>query len=225
MTTPLSYSLPLSLPPFLSQQEIGGDTAEFMGHLIKLRADRMAINITVNSIGTPLNEVRPVDGRMYLHVCASAFAFHTIYIHLHNPPHQPQTSTPPKHSPRCARPARSSFPTIPHTHAITPPHHIYTHTYTQSPPPHINPKHPHTPKNQPSMRATRQKLFPAVGYLYPAGSQKLADVTDESQIEGALSAVPEYQKLYNSISVRGFGVWVWGKGYMGGCVAHQTDAL
>ncbi len=30
-----------------------------MGHLIKLRADRMATNITVNSIGTPLNEVRP----------------------------------------------------------------------------------------------------------------------------------------------------------------------
>ena len=143
-------------------QEIGGDTAEFMGHLIKLRADRMAINITVNSIGTPLNEVRPVDGCLYLYVCASAFAFRTIYIHIHNPP--PPTPTP--------------TPNI------------------------------HTPQTQPSMRSTRQKLFPAVGYLYPAGSQKLADVTDESQIEGALSAVPEYQKLYNSISVRGLGLWV-----------------
>ena len=42
----------------LCVQEIGGETAEFMGHLIKLRADRMAINITINSLGTPLNEVR-----------------------------------------------------------------------------------------------------------------------------------------------------------------------
>lgn len=58
------------------------------------------------------------------------------------------------------------------------------------------------------MRSTRQKLYPSVGYLYPAGSQKLADVTDESQIEGALSAVPEYQKLYSSISVR-VGGWVY----------------
>ena len=36
---------------------MGGTTAEIMGHLIMLRADRMAISITVNSIGTPLNEV------------------------------------------------------------------------------------------------------------------------------------------------------------------------
>lgn len=89
-------------------QAIGGETAEFMGHLIKLRADRMAVNIAVNSIGTPLNE--------------------------------------------------------------------------------------------PAMRSTRQKLFPAVGYLYPAGTARLAEVTDEGQMEGALSAVPEYQKLYASIA-------------------------
>jgi V-type H+-transporting ATPase subunit d len=54
------------------------------------------------------------------------------------------------------------------------------------------------------MRATRQRLFPSVGYLYPAGTQRLADVTDESQIEPALSAVPEYAKLYASIAVRFF---------------------
>ena len=51
------------------------------------------------------------------------------------------------------------------------------------------------------MRTTRQRLYPAVGYLYPAGTDKLANVTDETGIEGALSAVPEYQKLYASLAV------------------------
>jgi V-type H+-transporting ATPase subunit d len=51
------------------------------------------------------------------------------------------------------------------------------------------------------MRNTRQKLYPSIGYLYPAGTARLADVTDESNIEQALGAVPEYQKLYASISV------------------------
>eukprot|EP00624_Nannochloropsis_granulata_P001556 evm.model.NODE_17712_length_11926_cov_30.118900.1 len=50
------------------------------------------------------------------------------------------------------------------------------------------------------MRSTRHKLFPAVGYLYPAGTARLAEITDEGQMEGALSAVPEYQKLYASIA-------------------------
>lgn len=89
-------------------QDIGGVTAEFMGHLLKLRADRMAMSITINSMGTPLNE--------------------------------------------------------------------------------------------PAMRATRQKLYPSIGYLYPAGTNKLAEVTEDGQIEAALSAVPEYQKLYSSLS-------------------------
>ena len=43
--------LPPPLPPLLVVcvcQAIGGETAKFMGHLIKLRADRIAINITVN---------------------------------------------------------------------------------------------------------------------------------------------------------------------------------
>jgi len=50
------------------------------------------------------------------------------------------------------------------------------------------------------MRSTRHKLYPSVGYLYPAGTARLADITDEGQLEGALSAVPEYQKLYASIA-------------------------
>uniref|UniRef100_M4BMZ7 Methyltransferase type 11 domain-containing protein n=1 Tax=Hyaloperonospora arabidopsidis (strain Emoy2) TaxID=559515 RepID=M4BMZ7_HYAAE len=37
-------------------QEIGGDTAVIMGEILKARADRIAINITLNSFGTPLNE-------------------------------------------------------------------------------------------------------------------------------------------------------------------------
>ncbi|RLN83288.1 hypothetical protein BBJ28_00012926 [Nothophytophthora sp. Chile5] len=37
-------------------QKIGGDTAIIMGEILKARADRIAINITLNSFGTPLNE-------------------------------------------------------------------------------------------------------------------------------------------------------------------------
>jgi len=35
---------------------LGGDTAEIMGELLRVRADSNAINITLNSFGTPLNE-------------------------------------------------------------------------------------------------------------------------------------------------------------------------
>lgn len=37
-------------------QKLGGDTAEIMGNLLKVRADTNAINITLNSFGTSLNE-------------------------------------------------------------------------------------------------------------------------------------------------------------------------
>jgi len=37
-------------------EKIGGDTAEVMCALLRARADRAAINITLNSFGTPLNE-------------------------------------------------------------------------------------------------------------------------------------------------------------------------
>lgn len=35
---------------------LGGETAEYMGGMLRARADRAAINITLNSFGTPLNE-------------------------------------------------------------------------------------------------------------------------------------------------------------------------
>jgi len=37
-------------------QKLGGETAEIMGDLLRVRADTNAINITLNSFGTPLNE-------------------------------------------------------------------------------------------------------------------------------------------------------------------------
>jgi len=37
-------------------EKLGGETAELMGELLRVRADTTAINITVNSFGTPLNE-------------------------------------------------------------------------------------------------------------------------------------------------------------------------
>jgi V-type H+-transporting ATPase subunit d len=37
-------------------EKIGGETAKIMGDLLKVRADTNAINITLNSFGTPLNE-------------------------------------------------------------------------------------------------------------------------------------------------------------------------
>lgn len=37
-------------------QKLGGETAEIMGELLRVRADTNAINITLNSFGTPLNE-------------------------------------------------------------------------------------------------------------------------------------------------------------------------
>lgn len=41
----------------MNSQKVGGDTAVVMGEILKARADAMAINITLNSFGTPLNEV------------------------------------------------------------------------------------------------------------------------------------------------------------------------
>lgn len=37
-------------------EKLGGETATIMGELLKVRADTNAINITLNSFGTPLNE-------------------------------------------------------------------------------------------------------------------------------------------------------------------------
>jgi len=42
--------------------ELGGDTATVMGDLLKAKADQRAINVTLNSFGTPLNEASMRDG-------------------------------------------------------------------------------------------------------------------------------------------------------------------
>jgi V-type H+-transporting ATPase subunit d len=42
--------------------ELGGNTAVVMGEILKAKADQRAINITLNSFGTPLNEPNMRDG-------------------------------------------------------------------------------------------------------------------------------------------------------------------
>lgn len=86
--------------------KLGGDTGTMMGELINVRADTNAINITLNSFGTPLNE--------------------------------------------------------------------------------------------PAMRASdRKRLYPAVGYLYPAGTAMLADVADEDELGRVLELFPQYSAIWN----------------------------
>ena len=43
-------------------EEIGGETAPLMCELLKAKSDQRAINITLNSFGTPLNEPSMRDG-------------------------------------------------------------------------------------------------------------------------------------------------------------------
>ncbi|KAH8073896.1 proton-exporting ATPase [Aureococcus anophagefferens] len=54
---------------------VGGDTAEIMGEILKARADQRAINITLNSFGTPLNEpsMRSTDREAALPMLELAF--------------------------------------------------------------------------------------------------------------------------------------------------------
>lgn len=86
-------------------EKIGGDTAESCCGLLRARADRAAINITLNSFGTPLNE--------------------------------------------------------------------------------------------PSMRESdRRKLYPAIGELYPAGTDLLTKVDDEAKLTLALSSYPAYRTIF-----------------------------
>ncbi len=87
-------------------EKLGGDTGTIMGELINVRADTNAINITLNSFGTPLNE--------------------------------------------------------------------------------------------PAMRASdRKRLYPAAGYLYPAGTAMLADVADEDELGRVLELFPQYSAIWN----------------------------
>jgi V-type H+-transporting ATPase subunit d len=84
---------------------LGGETATIMGELLRVRADTNAINITLNSFGTPLNE--------------------------------------------------------------------------------------------PAMRTSdRKRLYPAVGNLYPAGTQMLADVSDEEELGRVLELFPTYSAIW-----------------------------
>ena len=84
---------------------LGGDTGEIMCDILKVRADTNAINITLNSFGTPLNE--------------------------------------------------------------------------------------------PGMRTSdRKRLYPAVGYLYPAGTTMLTDVSDEDEMGRVLELFPTYSAIW-----------------------------
>jgi len=85
--------------------KLGGETAELMGEILSVRADTNAINITLNSFGTPLND--------------------------------------------------------------------------------------------PVMRTSERKaLYPAVGYLYPAGTHMLHDVGDEEGLGRVLSLFPQYSGIW-----------------------------
>lgn len=87
-------------------QKLGGDTADIMGELLKVRADTNAINITLNSFGTSLNE--------------------------------------------------------------------------------------------PAMRISdRKRLYPSVGHLYPAGTNMLADVSNEDDLGRVLELFPQYSGIWN----------------------------
>jgi len=94
--------------------DIGGDTAEVMGHILKARADRIAINITLNSFDTPLNE--------------------------------------------------------------------------------------------PAMRGSdRKRLYPSIGYLYPAGTAILSEAADDQQLGQALEPFREYHEIFLTHQNEGFG--------------------
>lgn len=91
---------------------MGGETAVIMGELLQARADRYAINITLNSFGTPLNE--------------------------------------------------------------------------------------------PNMRETdRKRLYPSIGFLYPAGTELLSKAADELRLGEALQAFPIYHNIWSKFTVRG----------------------
>lgn len=87
--------------------QIGGDTAEVMGEILNARADQRAINVTLNSFGTPLNE--------------------------------------------------------------------------------------------PAMRQKeRKQLYPSIGFLYPAGTQKLSEASDEAGLGQAICHLPMYRAVWQA---------------------------
>jgi len=56
-------------------ESLGGDTAVIMGEILKVRADTNAINITLNSFGTPLNEpgMRTSDRKRLYPACGHLY--------------------------------------------------------------------------------------------------------------------------------------------------------
>jgi len=55
-----------------------------------------------------------------------------------------------------------------------------------------------TPLNEPGMRASdRKRLYPSLGYLYPAGTSMLYDVGDEDQLGRCLELFPQYSSIWN----------------------------
>lgn len=55
-----------------------------------------------------------------------------------------------------------------------------------------------TPLNEPGMRTSdRKRLYPALGYLYPAGTQLLYDVGDEESLGRCLELFPQYSSVWN----------------------------
>mmetsp|Transcript_1224 Transcript_1224/g.1734 ORF Transcript_1224/g.1734 Transcript_1224/m.1734 type:complete len:389 (+) Transcript_1224:103-1269(+) len=56
-------------------EKLGGDTAVIMGEILKVRADTNAINITLNSFGTPLNEpgMRTSDRKRLYPACGHLY--------------------------------------------------------------------------------------------------------------------------------------------------------
>lgn len=54
-----------------------------------------------------------------------------------------------------------------------------------------------TPLNEPAMRtADRKRLYPSIGDLYPAGTDKLTDVSDEASLGLAISYLPVYREIW-----------------------------
>jgi V-type H+-transporting ATPase subunit d len=54
-----------------------------------------------------------------------------------------------------------------------------------------------TPLNEPTMRETdRKRLYPAIGELYPAGTELLSKVDDEAKLALALSSYPAFRAIF-----------------------------
>lgn len=54
-----------------------------------------------------------------------------------------------------------------------------------------------TPLNEAGMRHDRKRLYPAVGHLYPAGTNMLTDVASEQELGRVLELFPQYSFIWN----------------------------